>query len=206
MLTIVGSSLRTASRALRIPILLGALLLLPQVSPTAAKGPTFRFVGNTDAAFAWWYGEGFFGNVYVTRGGDANDPKTYLGYSVIQFSPSYEILEEGFGVIPNGDLTGDAASHLDLDTDTSAAANPDFERFAGNGGVITVQWTRVQGYLNRLTGTAQRDVGSLLYIWSGTFETHPATAEGTVVDKAVVNASAEVLKEHGVNVTVEQGH
>jgi len=207
MFTFLGGSLGSASRALRLPVLLGALLLLGQGSPAMAKGPIFRFVGNGDAADVQWFDGTLFGFVSVLRGGDAKDPQTLLSYSILQIDPCCATLEAGFGTIPNGDLTGSATGHLFLDTDTSAAANPDFNRTDGNGGAITVQWRKETGFSNRFIGTAQQDLGSLIMIFNGVFESHFALAEGDVIGTPVAgDASASLIQEHGVNVTVEQGH
>src|SRR2546426_7356708 len=104
----------------------------------------FHFVSNGDFGNLSWFevdpAGGFtFGSLSVSRGGPTTDPQTFLSYFVFQCDPffSCNLVRDGFGLIPNGDLGGGGNS-LKLRTNTTG--NPNFVTFAGPTGPVSVDW------------------------------------------------------------------
>src|SRR3989454_11165047 len=93
----------------------------------------FHFVANGDVGNVNWAefdpAGGFtFGSLSVNRGGPTTDPQTFLSYFVFQCDPSSGCnpIRDGFGLIPNRDLSGGGNS-LSLRTNTTG--NPNFNTF-----------------------------------------------------------------------------
>lgn len=96
-------------------------------------------------------------------------------------------LEGGFGTIPSGDLTGSGIGGLRLETNTSAAANPGFTRFAGSGGLVSVDWARSGAFSSRFTGTGEFRFGDFVQQFNGTSWFSDARVSGSVVAFSIVN-------------------
>ena len=146
---------------------------LPTIAPQTALaqqanlGPVFHFTGKANFADASFYSEtaeGFvYAYVYVFQEQSAGNRETGLGYDITKCDPDFfycETTESGFGTIPGGDVTFGANS-VRLGTDTSADANPDFFRFAGDGGPLDVTWTSTPFYSTRRVSNEQSQYGSI---------------------------------------------
>src|SRR3989454_11183205 len=103
----------------------------------------FHFVANGDVGNVNWAefdpAGGFtFGSLSVNRGGPTTDPQTFLSYFVFQCDPSSgcNTIRDGFGLIPNRDLSGGGNS-LSLRTNTTG--NPNFNTFVGPTGLVSVR-------------------------------------------------------------------
>jgi hypothetical protein len=91
-----------------------------------------------------------FGHISVQRGGINHPGETLLFYfltSCDHLTGECAFLEEGIGIIPNGDFTVNG-KHSTLRTNT--AANPSFILLTGSGGPIVLQWTRTTDLVSQL--------------------------------------------------------
>ena len=155
------------------------LLLLGLESPALANGPIYKFVGKGAFGSAnWsWSDPNVNGWVSVTRGGTAKEPTTWLQYRISLADDPWTDLESGTGLIPNGDLSGNGVTALSLNTDTTAGANPDFYRYAGNGGVIAIDWNGTSLWWTRYTGTQQTHIAEPYYYSGGNVIRYKGTSE-----------------------------
>lgn len=122
-------------------------------APAVGDGSSVQsqFVANGDGGTVEWSVEGDDGRtagyVWVTRG-----TRTEAGYGIVRCDPSGECTRRnGYGPIPDGDLTGSAAGGLHLRTNT--AGLPGFSQ-TGPGGVIEVDWQRTALWVDVLSGAA----------------------------------------------------
>jgi hypothetical protein len=192
------------SALLAAPLLAAALLAgassvlhLHRHRAEAAPLPPCYFIGNGETAVVGWDNGRTAGLLFVARGacrspvgvppldpfglGTATD--TYLYYQVVECC--WRAVEHGEGAIRGADLQGGGTSRLSLHTDTSGAANPDFYRYVGAGGVIAVEWQPDQSYTIRRTGMRTGRVGPLSYGWSGTELGSAARVQGGVAGATV---------------------
>lgn len=124
--------------------------------------------------------------VMVSRTGTPNDIHTMLFYLISDCDGAVGcvFVEAGSGEIPNGDLKGNGAV-MTLATNTSAAANPSFVRFRGNGGPIALEW-RSDGFSSTHTnGAFEVRSGSTFQSEHGESETISASVSGTLVGLAL---------------------
>jgi hypothetical protein len=85
-----------------------------------------------------------FGFLEVIGSGPPTNQQILLFYTMDRCEPvagECVTVEQGSGLIPIGDLIV-RGRKTTLRTNTSADANATFERFAGSGGAIHLQWTR----------------------------------------------------------------
>lgn len=164
-----------------------------------------RFVGNGDFAQASWSDGSQCGSVYVGRGGSVNALETYLYYLTYDCA-SGVVAETGFGKIPNADLQGDGDGRLGLATDTSGA---NFERWAGNGGPVTIEWNRTSDFTMKQAGSSQYYYGDTSYNYTsaGTAHHNSARAQGSVLGQPVSTSpwSADMGKNSSVQLVIERG-
>jgi hypothetical protein len=134
------------------------------------------------------------------------NPQTILFYQLSSGCCPPVTHEFGTGTIPSSDLRGDAGGTLILDTNTSAASNPNFNRLAGNGGPISVTWRANKFFVSRLHNNSRTEVGSLIFILNGVSDTLSAEAAGSAIG-FVVSAFQTGLtgKSHSVMHTIRQG-
>lgn len=172
--------------------------IAPEVTNTvstvsrAAGAQTFHFKARGRQAQVFFFSEdsdgALTGDVQVLRSETKSGLETFLFYSVQRcdfISGECQEVEGGSGMIPNSNLAisdGEASLH----TNTSLAANPDFFRTAGEGGVITLHWTKASASVQKFHSHTQTRIGGVLIDHSqfaGTF--FSALIEGTALDAAV---------------------
>jgi len=167
----------------------------------------FHFVTNGDFASLSWFevdpAGGFIsGFLYVSRGGPTTDPQTFLGYSVFQCDPSFgcNTIRDGFGLIPNGDLSGGGRS-LTLSTNTTG--NPNFFTFAGPTGVVSVNW-RADGLFTQMSsGTNQYSFSGFTQLFQGSSTSASAKTMGSIVGVGISpNSSAGIGTNHQVTIDI----
>ena len=182
-------------------IIAGALLLACDDSPATAlsapltlasaqratNGGTFvvHFTDKTDCANVFSSTGSTFGVVELCQDNSPSNPQTFLSYSIVDCASECTTLEAGAGFIPNGDFQGSGTSQERLNTNTSAASNPAFERYAGDGGAIRLLWQKSDASTERHSGggTSQLVIGNLREETStgGTYVVHSATAQGIII-------------------------
>lgn len=170
----------------------------PDVSNAASRvsgvagAQTFHFKTRGQEADVFFFSEdsegALIGNVQVFRSQTKSARETFLFYSVQRCdftTGECREVEGGSGVIPNGDLAI-GGREVSLHTNTSLAANPDFYRVAGDGGVITLQWIAYSAYVQKFHSHSQTRIGGVFIDHSqfaGTFSS--ALIEGTVLGAPV---------------------
>jgi len=177
----------------------------------AGRTTVFHFVANGEFARVFWgdADQGNFGGLEVTQGGTPSAPEVFVQYAIGICEPDGfcpGTLSGGAGRIPPGDLTGNG-SHLHLRTDTNN--DPDFIVFAGSGGLIDVEWVRVPGVEERISGSVYtRFPGVNSFRSHGTTTRRFATATGSVVGAGIAlngepGSEGFIGNEHSVTVTHE---
>jgi Tol biopolymer transport system component len=160
---------------------------VPAWTGGAITSPTtqFHFVANGDFANLSWFESnpagGFtVGSLSVSRGGPTNAPQTSLSYFVFQCDPffSCNTIRDGFGLIPNADLTGGRTS-LRLSTNTTG--NQNFVTFAGPTGVVSVDWRANGLSIQSSSGTNQFNFPGFTHRSQGSFTSASANATGSII-------------------------
>jgi hypothetical protein len=174
---------------------------------TTSTATQFHFVSNGDFGSLNWFESdpagGFtFGSLSVSRGGPTNAPQTFLSYFVFQCDPfgSCTDVRDGFGLIPNNDLSGGGKS-LSLRTNTSA--NPNFVTFAGPTGPVSVDWRANGLFTQSSSGTNQVSFPGFAQKSQGGFTSASANAAGSLVGVAISpNGSAGIGTNHQVTIDI----
>lgn len=126
-------------------------------------------------------------------------------YSISSCCPFVEH-EAGVGSIPNTDLQGDAAGMMILDTDTSAAQNPSFARFAGLGGAISIRWQKNGFFVARSEGSSHFQTGNFLIHQIGTSDLTSATASGSVIGFSISSSQFSSMNRfHSLTMGIQRG-
>lgn len=148
---------------------------------------------------------GTFVTLFVGRGGTAARPETSLFYLVLKCAGPVCEEESGIGLIPNGDLTGNGRVGLSLNTDTSAAVNPNFERISGVGGPIELTWQGNSVFQTQRVFNERTDFGNMIVGLHGKNTATSASITGSIVGVTVQNdAIGSIGTSHGVNRVVER--
>jgi len=140
-----------------------------------------------------------FGYLQVVRGGTAENQETFLYYDITRCDPftgDCLTLEGGSGLIRNKGLIV-RGHELTLRTNTSAEANPAFERYAGDGGAINVQWTQTQAFVSSDQGKSRLRFRGLYRFQSHYDRTsHSALIQATIFGNAYPGAIGFMGVEH----------
>lgn len=178
-------------------------------------GPVFKTVGNFEAADVSFFRSdpnGFtsgFLSVSQTRTAGA-DQQTNLFYSITSCSfngdpppgdtipgpPPGCTFEGGFGLIPNGDFRGRVNSAMSLETNTSAEANPEFFRFDGAGGPISLTWAKNDLFFHRSQGHSDTRFGDLRFRSQGTFTSASASVSGSLIGQPLAGDLGSMSSGH----------
>ena len=172
----------------------------------AKRATQFHFVANGDFASANWTefdpaGEVTVGFLSVSRGGPTNNPQTSLGYSVFQCDAfSCSAVRDGFGLIPNGDLT---ASGKSLNVSTNTTGNPNFLTFAGPTGLVSADWRANGLFTQSSSGTNQFSFPGFTHRSQGNFSSASANATGSIVGLPISPSdSASIGTNHQVTIDI----
>lgn len=171
---------------------------------SASTTEVFKFIAKDHFGNVFWQNGNVAGSVFIFKGGNIQNPQTFLSYFVFDVN-TFTVLEEGFGLIPNDDFQGSGTGGtLKLNTNTSAGANPGFTRSVGSGGVVAVEWNKTSLFSSHSTGSSQFRSGSTFRShFSGTFDSSSASAQGSVVGFVIgVNVFAEMGKSHSASITI----
>lgn len=201
--------------ALSLATALGCDVTATPISPTPGDGripepelsthgqPDLAFTVNGDFASAFIRNGNVLVSLFVGEGGEPGRPVTTLSYVVFEFGTG--VLEWGRGEIPNEDLEGSfGGGMLRLETNTSASANPDFDRIVGSGGPISVEWHKTDDFLIHRAGTTRIEFGGGVTHLVGTFTTASASSEGTVLGFPVNGAFfARLGMGHQLRIRIE---
>jgi hypothetical protein len=200
-----------ATAQTRLSSAAGAVPLLT-AGATSSAATQFHFVADGDFGNLNWFevdpAGGFtFGSVSVSRGGPTNNPQTFLSYFVFQCDPFFSCnpVRDGFGLIPNRDLSGGASS-LTLRTNTTG--NPNFSTAVGPTGLVSVDW-RVNGlFTQSSSGTNQFSFPGFTHRSQGSFASASANATGSVVGLPVGGVTQPDSSVIGTNhqVTIDITH
>ncbi|MBI4234013.1 MAG: hypothetical protein HY686_06180 [Chloroflexi bacterium] len=165
----------------------------PASGPGPAQGPDSHFIGRGDFFELYWQFGNIAGTLYVTRGGNPQKPETWLYYLIKQGAAT---VQSGYGNIPSGDLTGSNLTGLLLKTDTTAAANPGFNRAVGNGGAIDVKVQKILGIpgpsFQQFGNTERVFYNSILRI-NGQSAYSPGSAQGKAMDSPIGPGSWAII-------------
>lgn len=167
----------------------------------------FNFVANGDFGSVNWTevdpAGGFtFGFLSVGRGGPTTNPQTFLSYFVVQCDPffSCNTIRDGFGLIPNRDLSGGGQS-LTLRTNTTG--NPNFITFAGPAGLVSVDWRANGLFTQSSSGTNQFSFPGFIRRSQGSFTSASANATGSIVGVLIPhNSFADIGTNHEVIIEI----
>lgn len=174
-----------------------------------------RFVTNGEGGTVVWFvpdPTGFtFGSLYFSRGGPVTSPQTFLSYNIVHCADYHcEELENGNGIIPNSDVSGNA-KQLHLSTNTSN--NPNFTLYAGHRGNITID-LEVNGLYSQLSeGVMQTTMpGDTLgsgskqtFRQQGIFTSFSARVSGSVVGTEVpLVATGGIGTGHNVQIQISR--
>lgn len=180
----------------------------------AASGRTINFSGQVVNASA--FSGHFFGpsgpppgtvdvGVSVFQSGAENNRQAMLNYDVCMWKldPDFNfwycaLLEGGFGLIPGSAVQssgGARPNSVSLKIDTSTLSAPDFRRFAGSGGLISLTWSPAPGFTDDRSGSDHYSSTfggqSFSYSTSGSSYATSAVAQGTVIGNSVPDPTAE---------------
>ena len=180
--------------------------------PLLLVGPTnpasqFHFVSNGGSGSVSWFAPdpagGFtYGSLSVNRGGPTNAPQTSLSYFVFQCDPFgfCTDLRDGFGLIPNNDLSGGGTS-LSLRTNTSGNLN--FFTFAGPAGSVSVDWRANGLFTQSSSGTNQVSFPGFTQKFQGGSTSASANSLGSIVGLAIPpDGSANINTNHQVTIDI----
>ena len=167
----------------------------------------FHFVSNGDFGNLSWFevdpAGGFtFGSLSVSRGGPTTDPQTFLSYSVFQCDPSSgcNTIRDGFGLIPNRDLSGGGNS-LSLRTNTTG--NPNFNTFAGPTGPVSVDWRANGLFTQSSSGTSVLSFPGFTHRSQGNFTSASANATGSIVGVPIsLTGSGDIGTNHQTTIDI----
>jgi WD40 repeat protein len=167
----------------------------------------FHFVSNGDFGSVSWFepdaAGGFtFGSLSVSRGGPTNAPQTSLSYFVFQCDAfgSCTDVRDGFGLIPNSDLSG-AGTSLSLRTNTTGS--PNFFTFAGPTGLVSVNWRANGLFTQSSSGTNQFSFPGFTQTSQGGSTSASANAAGSIVGVAISpNGSAGIGTNRQVTIDI----
>ncbi len=183
------------------PVLQAAVVAAPGAA-VQSLGPVHRYSGRSHYAtadFSVWTPEqqtwGFL-QVFADAGGGRDS--TALYYSVYSCGMEFcEPLQEGYGPIPKQDVTFGANS-VTLRTNTSFESNPDFMRWAGEGGPIEVVWEKASFFSTHSIWNDQSTYGSIRAHSHGNSTHSSANASGNIVETQFVSGWAEMGSAHDV--------
>ncbi len=162
-------------------------------------GYRYRYRGAADYADASFYvgGDSMAGGytsgyLSVSRSSDSSGT-AYLYYSIWTCDANWYCytIEGGSGPIPAGDLRF-TRNGAELNTNTSAEANPDFYHYAGSGGTIVVTWSGSGAYTTHSTTSERSQYGGLRVRRRSTSDAFAALAQGTMVSATFADASGSV--------------
>ena len=179
------------------------LMLVGTTSPASQ----FHFVSNGGSGSVSWFtpdpAGGFtYGSLSASRGGPTNAPQTSLSYFVFQCDPFgfCTDLRDGFGLIPNNDLSGGGTS-LSLRTNTSGNLN--FFTFAGPTGSVSVDWRANGLFTQSSSGTNQVSFPGFTQKFQGGSTSASANALGSIVGLAISpNGSGNIGTNHQVTIDI----
>jgi hypothetical protein len=183
-------------------------------SMAAENGPEiFRSRFNGDGARVFWSVRGetnIRGSLFVGLFRDGTETEATLIYNITEcdrFFFNCRTVQAGSGLIPPTDVHGSGNARLVVETNTSAAANPDFRRIRGSGGVIRVEFSATNVQESRFAGGGTSVFKFLDFssrFNSGlTYTETSATAGGTVIGFAVPsNTFARMTEEHQATVVI----
>jgi hypothetical protein len=140
-------------------------------------------------------GSAILGHLQVSRVETRTDRQTLLFYSVQRCDPSgvCQVLEAGFGLIPNRDLVL-SNGELKLQTNTREEANQEFQREVGSGGAIRLEWTPVSGSVTDFHSHSRTRVSRLVLTHSHVVGSlSSALAEGRVLGFAIDAGNSNAL-------------
>ena len=208
--TLIGGLAVSCQEAATAPRRAGSAPRFAAVADTGGGGGNrqFHFVANGDNGFVNWsggdtLGGGFsFGFLGVGRGGPTNNPQTFLSYFIEQCDPFFNCsFSEGFGQIPNGDLSGGmSAKQLHLHTNTTG--NPNFFS-VGPSGVIQVDWKANGLFTQSTSGTSQVEFPGLKQLMQGRSSAASASATGSVVGIVISPFNgAQIGTSHSVTIDI----
>ena len=109
--------------------------------------------------------------------------QAYLSYEIAECDPvtfDCQWVEAGTGPIPGGDLVG-RPGHLELSTNTSATANPEFDLQQGSGGPIQIRWTELSGWSSSSNYHSRYRFEGFITQSHGTQTSSGALAEGRLL-------------------------
>jgi Tol biopolymer transport system component len=174
---------------------------------TTSTATQFHFVANGDLGSVSWFDPspagGFtFGSLSVSRGGPTTDPQTFLSYFVFECDATFScsVTRDGFGLIPNGDLSGGRTS-LRLSTNTTG--NQNFVTSAGPTGVVSVDWRANGMFTQSSSGTSQLSFPGFTQRFQGSSTSASANATGGIVGAPISpNGSAAIGTNHQVLIDI----
>lgn len=171
----------------------------------ATGGPLYHFVSKGAYADLFMSEGTLSAYLSVSKGGPPNQPQTFLYYTIYRCDEyTCAELEAGWGLIPNGDVKG-GGNRLELNTNT--ASNPEFYRYAGSGGPITVTWEKTAGFSYGFNSNNRYQFANFAYRAHATGSGASATPAGSIVGVSIGGSylSGFLGRAHSGELAIERG-
>ena len=169
----VGGSARTGGAA-------------PSLASAATGTHVSRYTADGDFAQFFAGDENTYLYLSASRYGEGSISGTSLFYYVYQCTEfECTVLEAGSGTIPNEALKVTGSGRTSVDIDTGSGVGPDFFRWAGAGGRISVEWEPRKDFESRFHGTTDQRWGQIRYHSNGSSIYSIASVSGTLIGRAV---------------------
>lgn len=158
-----------------------------------------KYIDKGEEGSSWWHNnDGSHGYLRFYR---YDDGHIYFYYHTYDSNGS--TIEYGSGDIPYEDVSGSYdAGWFHLETNTSAAANPDFDRRTGNGGSIVMDWRRTSDYTAEGVGANKWDYGDYGNAYKGKWWRKSARTWGNVFGTSVSEDWDDIEKFENTHVYV----
>ena len=159
--------------------ILGANAGLVQRSDSLAK-----------SGYVSWYEGDAWQSVSVSETNFTGEKEVWFGYS--GYDASWQLIYAGWGRISPKDVTGSGLGVLQVTTNTSAEANPEFVRINDPGGIVHVVWHQVAPTV-RMHERDRIDLPPFMIFYNTMSMAREAHVQGTVVGRVVPQATTGYL-------------
>jgi hypothetical protein len=208
-------------------ISVSVLSLFGLVSSASAQGPLYTFRADGEFANVYRYEPTASGfnqiSVSVSLGGTAENPSTFLYYTISEGNNGVVTAEYGYGAIPRSSVStyGNGGQTLILDVDVSTV--PGFRIFRSVCGItcspgtpgappadgrIALSWEKTPDRWSRYEGHSVTSLYELILHSQGTSASFSAAAQGTIFGSDIAGGtylSASIGTNRNVYMAVEHG-
>ena len=167
----------------------------PTSDPTPAFGVSAGLVERSDSlaksGYVWWYEGDTWHSVSVSEASVDGEKEVWLGY--VGFDADWNQLYLGWGRIPAKHVRGSGLGVLEVTTNTSAEANPEFLRINDRGGIVHVVWHQTAHTTWKMHEGGRFELPPHLVFYNAMSMAREAEIEGTVVGRVIPQATTGYL-------------